>query len=184
MTEKEHNSKKVSKIGNFFDKYENYLFNVKFFLIIAVIVSAILAIVLLCIGAWDAFLIIEELVIHNIDTEEFYVKTLSIADIFLFAMVMMIFSLGSYNLFISKLDNIAKDSIHNDSITPDWLQVKDFGELKELFIKVIILILAISFLKKISMVEDFNNLKEVVSLLIFPISILLIALSLKFMSDK
>lgn len=60
---------------------------------------------------------------------------IEVVDIFLVGTVLLITSLGLYELFISKLD------------LPDWLVIDDLTKLKTKLTDVIVLILAINFLK-------------------------------------
>jgi len=173
---------KINTYSEFCDKHENKLFNLKFFICIPIIISAILAIILFLLGFYKSILIFEPLIKNHFNIEsinDFYIQVLSIADIFLFGIVMIIFSLGTYNLFISKLDNIELDSESNPHIIPNWLKIKSFSALKELFMKVIILILAILFLEKLISINEHDlSIINLLYLLLFPISILFISWSL------
>ena len=67
---------------------------------------------------------------------------------------------------------------------PNWLSFTNFGELKALFIKVIVLILSITFLEQIIInIDAFSN-NELYNILIIPIGILLITYSLNLMERK
>jgi uncharacterized membrane protein YqhA len=166
------------------DEYENCLFHFKFLILIPIFFSLILAFVLFILGGWEFFKLFFTLFTGHILQEKIDTEVLSITDTFLFGMVMIIFALGAYNLFISKLDNVTRDYNEKNSIIPDWLQLKSFSELKELFIKVIVLILAILFLK--NLIELGNNLKleKIIYLSLYPISIFLLSWSIRLMSSN
>jgi len=64
-------------------------------------------------------------------------KFISVMDIHLLSIVLYIFAVGLYELFVGKLD------------VPEWLRVKNIDQLKAKLASVIILILAITFTKKV-----------------------------------
>ena len=67
----------------------------------------------------------------------------SSVDIYLFAMVLIIFGMGVYELFINKIDPVEKKV---DS-RPSWLQISSIDELKSSLGKVILMVLIVSFFK-------------------------------------
>ena len=175
-------AKKENRIGNFFDNnFEPYMWNTKFFVILGVISSLVVSIGLIIhgtINAWHLLFIL----INNSNPKEIQLLTLDVVDMFLFGMVMMIFAFGSYNLFVSKLDNVSRDRRSNE-IRPNWVRVENFGELKSIFIKVVIMILIITFLELV--VENIKSFeRDIYSILIIPIGIVLIAYSLKLVHHK
>jgi len=172
------NSNNVDKFGKWCnDNIERKLFSAKHLILIAVFGALILSVALFFSGLYEIYEAILYLLDHELKL--FSIYTLKSADTFLFGMVMIIFSLGSYNLFISKIDNIDVDI--DNHILPSWLQFDDFNELKTLFLKVIILILSISFLEAV--IENMDRLKhaELYNLLIIPLGILMLAYSVKLM---
>lgn len=64
-------------------------------------------------------------------------------DIFLFAMVLYVFGIGTYELFINKLDSVNKYIYAN----PKWLSVSSIDDLKHHLGKVILMILVVYFFK-------------------------------------
>ena len=135
---------------------ENKLFKSKYLVLLAIVGSLILATALFLVGIYETFVAVINFFNTN-DIKQFTIYVLKSADLFLFGMVMIIFALGSYNLFISPLDNIDVDE-KTGRVLPDWLSFKNFGELKALFIKVIVLILSITFLEQIIInINSFAN---------------------------
>jgi uncharacterized membrane protein YqhA len=63
------------------------------------------------------------------------VAFIEITDIFLIATSLLIFAVSIYELFIGELD------------LPDWLVVHKFTELKDKLASVVVLVMAVSFLK-------------------------------------
>ena len=83
----------------------------------------------------------------SIGSAEEYEKLLaafvSSVDIFLFAMVLVIFGMGIYELFINKIDPVERKS----DARPSWLQIRSIDELKSSLGKVILMVLIVSFFK-------------------------------------
>jgi uncharacterized membrane protein YqhA len=92
-------------------------------------------------------------------------------DAFLIALVLLIFSYGVYSLFISKQSGI------DESGALKWIRIPSIAHLKNTLAELIIVILFVKFLEVALL--NLNNLTW--ELLVLPGSILLLALSLKFL---
>ncbi len=91
-------------------------------------------------------------------------------DAFLIGLVLLIFGYGIYNLFIRELEPEEKVTFH-------WLEITSITKLKTLLAELIIIILFVKFLNVVII-----NLGELTwEILILPASILLLALSVKFL---
>ncbi len=77
------------------------------------------------------------------------VKVITIIDDFLLGIVLLIFGLGTYDLFISRLDPAEEQS----DIRPGWLVFESLDELKNVLAKVIMMIMTITFLKYMAKIE-------------------------------
>ena len=175
------NNQILDPIGRFFNNYiEKNLWRSKFFVFITVLTSILVAFILIIYGVIEAYHIFIN--ISKINAQEIQLMTLGVVDMFLFGMVMMIFAFGSYNLFISKIDNINRDP-GTEEVIPNWVRVENFNELKTIFIKVVIMILIISFLQLV--VTNIEKFKEdIYSILILSVGILLISISLKLLHNN
>jgi len=91
----------------------------------------------------------------------------SSVDIYLFATVLLIFSMGLYDLFISK---IAPTSRHKE-LRPQWMQVSSLDDLKSSLGKVILMILIVWFFEQ-SLIIKYHTALD---LLYLGVSILLVA---------
>lgn len=67
----------------------------------------------------------------------------TVVDDFLIGIVLLIFGLGSYDLFISRIDA----ALDQNDIRPDWLVFGSLEELKSVLGKVVLMILTINFLQ-------------------------------------
>lgn len=63
---------------------------------------------------------------------------MGLVDLILLSFSIFITSIGIYELFVSSIENL-----------PDWLQVKDLDALKSMLIKVIIVVMGISFMGRV-----------------------------------
>ncbi|NIA10668.1 MAG: YqhA family protein, partial [Nitrospiraceae bacterium] len=93
-------------------------------------------------------------------------------DLYLIAVVMLLFAFGLYELFISKIDDAEKSEAGNKI-----LAIHSLDELKDKLGKVVIMVLIVSFFKKVINM-NFNTPLE---MMYFAGSILALALALYFM---
>lgn len=171
--------------------FENSLYGLRYFSIIAVIFSSIASIILFMQGAlliwWGCEDFInnygklgEEVIIdgkgilitHNLLYENLFEKLVSCVDIFLFALVLIIFSVGVYELFISKIDPVEKK--YNSR--PSWLRISSVDDLKSSLGKVVLMVLIVSFFKHTLEIQA--NQWSTIGLLQLGCGIALIALAL------
>jgi len=110
--------------------------------------------------------------LSHLDTSEvattYLIKSL---DTFLIALVLFIFAHGVFTLFISD------KKVANKTSVLKWISTPNIGHLKNILGEVIVIILFVKFLEIILI--NLNSLKW--EILILPISILMLALSLKFL---
>ena len=154
--------------------FEWMLYNARFVVLIAVICSLASSVLMFINGAeetWKGIMMfIAELAGH--ETEQHggsavITILISAVDEFLFATVLLIFSLGLYELFISNIDQMKSDMAKR----PSWLRVSSLDDLKESLGKVILMILIVTFLKK-TLIIQFQN---AIDLLFLGIGILLVS---------
>lgn len=170
------------------NKIEQKLFLLKYVVNIAVLFSLILSVFLFLVGGYEVF----HAITHFLKTKnEFELVLLSLrsADMFLFAMVMLIFAFGSYSLFVSNLDRYSgaeegHETYLADNVVPKWVRVKNFGELKAIFIKVITLVLSLEFMELVIRSADRFLTGDLYLLLVIPLGIVLIAYSLRLTETK
>ena len=156
-------------------KFESLLFYSRYLTILAVIGSLLSALVLFIRGS----IVVVKGFIDFINSfepncegnyEKLIEAFVSSVDIYLFAMVLIIFGMGIYELFINKIDPVERKT---DS-RPSWLQISSIDELKSALGKVILMVLIVSFFKHSLDIEYKNS----VDLLLLALGILLLAASL------
>jgi len=146
---------------------------------VATISSLLGSLLLFFVGAWKTYSAITIVFfdyipsgkehLHPADNATTYL--LKALDTFLIALVLFIFARGVFTLFISNKNNI------DDNDVLKWIKTPNIGHLKNVLAEVIIIILFVIFLEVIF--ENINNLRW--EFIIIPVSILLLALGLKFL---
>lgn len=112
--------------------------------------------------------------------KEIMIYLIKSIDYFLFALVLLIFSYGIYDLFIvsGQIDLTTRDGMR-----PDWLVFNNISMLKQTLAEVIIIILVISFFEVI--VTSFSNqISTPWEVLVIPLGVVLIAGSLKLIRES
>lgn len=129
--------------------FENLLYSSRYLSILAVIGSLVSAVALFLRGGMVVFESIREFFIDlmegrvNPSYEKMFEELVSSVDIFLFALVLIIFGVGVYELFITKIDPVERE---NDT-RPSWLKISSVDDLKSSLGKVILMVLIVSFFK-------------------------------------
>lgn len=165
--------------GKLYRTFENILYFQRFLTILAVVGSIISAIALFIKGT---MVVINGLITFcttftdDMDYEPLLADFVSSVDIYLFAMVLIIFGMGIYELFINKIDPVAR----NNASRPSWLQVSSIEDLKSSLGKVILMAMIVSFFKFTLRIQPGNG----VDLLYLAIGILLIAIALVVVQTK
>lgn len=158
--------------------FENLLYSARYLSILAVIGSLISSIALFLRGGMVVFESIRHFFIAlyagQVDPnyEKMFEELVSSVDIFLFALVLIIFGVGVYELFITKIDPVERE---NDT-RPSWLRISSVDDLKSSLGKVILMVLIVSFFKHT--LELTKEQWEPITLLYLAIGILLIAAAL------
>ena len=130
----------MSKFENYFEKT---LWNLRYIVILSVVLSIIASITLFLIGSWDILYSIayeNPLINSNINNNnDLLFKIISSIDMFLIGIVLLIFGFGVYELFISEID-FAKGKFAEST-----LKIDNLDQLKNKIIKVIIIVLIVKF---------------------------------------
>lgn len=165
------------KKNNIFEKlFEWFLWESRYILILAVATSILSAIILTVFGTVDIYYAIKNGLDIFQDKETFnqiYVKLLgsvvSAMDLYLISTVLLIFGIGLYELFISKIDHV-----EDDDKSSGILKIHSLDQLKDKLLKVIHVVLVVYFFKYAIKFEY----KSIQDLLFLAISILLLAASI------
>jgi uncharacterized membrane protein YqhA len=155
--------------------FEAILFGTRFITFLAVLGSMVAAIALFINSSMQVISGLHFFIEHfgsgeGKDVEHLMAMLVSSVDGYLFATVLLIFSMGIYELFINKIDVVSKEK---DS-RPNWLVITSIDDLKSSLGKVILMILIVSFFEHSLTIE----FKTVYDLLFLGIGILLISVAL------
>lgn len=135
---------------------ENFLWGFRFIIVLGVLGLLISAIVIFLVGAIETVslskLFWNQIFYHNFSfTSDIYNKIIihivQTVDDFLLGMVLLIFGLGTYDLFISKIDVVDEDVKKKIIRRPNWLRIGSLDELKSILGKIVLMILIINFLR-------------------------------------
>jgi len=159
--------------------FEGSLWKSRLIVILAVIFGMLGGIALFIIASYDIWEMLVEtykFIFHHYHPENFHAMIIGgiigAVDLYLIAVVMLIFSFGLYELFISKIDD-AEESEAGSKL----LAIHSLDELKDKLGKVVVMVLIVSFFKKVINM-DFNTPLQMMYL---AGSILALALALYFM---
>jgi len=158
--------------------FEWFLWNSRFVVILAVLSSMIGMLLLFVMAAenmahlaWQFI----EMTFMGIEHPHFHIEAvgqiISAVDDFLLGTVLLIFAMGLYELFISKID-IA----HQDEGASNILMINSLDDLKDRLAKVVLMILVVAFFKNVLHVTFDNPL----NILYMGIGILMVSLSIYF----
>ena len=157
--------------------FERILWSTRYTVILSVIFSVLGSIALFVLGSVEIlqtlFLKLPALLMgKNHDHSELLYKLITAVDLYLIGVVLLIFGFGIYELFISKIDIARRD----EAVT--ILEIENLEELKNKIIKVIIMVLIVSFFERILKISgDFN---EPIHMAYFALSILGLSLGVYF----
>ncbi len=130
--------------------FEGTMWRARLFIILAVIFGLIGAVILFVIASVDIFEVLSYTVnvyvkgLHPEDFHEVIVsKIIGAVDLYLIAIVMLIFSFGIYELFISKIE-----AAENKETGQNILAISSLDQLKDKIAKVIVMVLVVGFFFK------------------------------------
>jgi len=158
--------------------FEHILWKGRLFILLAVIFSMVGAIILFVVASVDIYGVASETInvyINHLHPDDFHGMVVSgiigAVDLYLMAVVMLIFSFGLYELFISEIDPA------KGSGASKILEIHSLDQLKDKLAKVIIMVLVVSFFQRVLHTE-YNGALE---MLYFSGSILALSVGLYFL---
>jgi len=159
--------------------FESTLWSSRLFTLLAVVFSMFGAIILFIIASMDIIEVIKmiyALFVHHTHPEHLHEDVVGLIigaiDLYLIAIVLLIFSFGIYELFISEIDNAKEDENSNKV-----LAIHSLDQLKDKIAKVIIMVLVVNFFQRVLHTEYDGALE----MLYFSASILLLSVGLYFL---
>lgn len=155
--------------------FEKTLYFSRFLTLLAVIGSLISAVVLFVYGTINVYVAFKGFLEHPVggnhaELGQLLAVFVSSVDVYLFAMVLIIFGMGVYELFISKIDPVETKL---DS-RPSWLRITSIDDLKSSLGKVILMVLIVSVFEHSLSI----NYDKPIDLLYASVAVVLVALAL------
>lgn len=155
--------------------FEKTLYFSRFLTLLAVIGSLVSAVVLFVYGTINVYVAFRGFLNHPVGGSHAELGNLlavfvSSVDVYLFAMVLIIFGMGVYELFISKIDPVETKL---DS-RPSWLRITSIDDLKSSLGKVILMVLIVSVFEHSLSI----NYDKPIDLLYASVAVVLVALAL------
>ncbi len=113
-----------------------------YLILLAVVPALIASISAFAWGIAKAFAVVADIVGNIGGDTSYLISLIELMDIFLIAIVLIIFALGMYELFIGKLQ------------LPQWLIISNLHDLKSKLSSVVIMVMGIVFLKHLVQWQD------------------------------
>lgn len=156
------------------NNFEANFFRLRFILLVPILISFAGSIVTFALGGINIYKSIEALVIKKETASEAVILPLVKGlDAFLIGIILIIFSFGIYDFFVSELD-----PAEHAGIRKDWFKFDSTGELKSKLIELILVILAILFFE--NMIGAEGSFDNPASYLIIPLGAAILAISIGF----
>jgi len=179
------NPEKVSRGALVEQIVEKFLWNTRLIILLGVFGLLASSAVIFLLGVFETISLVNlffyNILHHGIHIDgdlynKIIVQIITTVDDFLLGIVLLIFGLGTYDLFISRLDHAHSQ----EDLRPDWLIFNSLDELKSVLSKVVLMILTINFLKLVVNME----FTEPLHLLYLGGGIALVSLALKLSHGK
>ncbi|MBC8397445.1 MAG: YqhA family protein [Flavobacteriales bacterium] len=157
--------------------FEKVLWSTRYTVILAVIFSVLGSVSLFMLGSYEIMVTLFSklpnlLMGKTHDHSELLYKLITAVDLYLIGVVLLIFGFGIYELFISKIDIARRDE------TVTILEIENLEELKNKIIKVIIMVLIVSFFERILKIS--SSFTTPIDMAYFALSILGLSLGVYF----
>lgn len=180
----EHEQEKVikdlSEQSSIEKAFEGFLWSSRWLTLLAVIFALLGSLLLFFVASADIVIVAKKVLsvyfggVEMSDFNELVVgKIIGAVDLYLIAIVMLIFAFGIYELFISSID------ISHGKVGSKILTITSLDELKDKLAKVIVMVLIVVLFKKAMHIEY----KEALDLIYLAGSILAVCVGLYFLSS-
>jgi len=160
--------------------FEGSLWATRFMVLLAVTFGLVGAVVLFIVASFDIYHVstfVIDVYMNHLHPDKFHEKVvgeiIGAVDLYLIGVVMLLFSFGIYELFISEID-VAKMEEGKNKI----LAIHSLDQLKDKISKVIVMVLVVGFFKKVGLAEYVTPLE----LLFLALSITAVSIGLFFLS--
>lgn len=161
--------------------FESAMWQTRLFVLFAVVFGLLGSITLFIVASMDIFEVLKyttNVYFNGLHPEKFHEeivsKIIGAVDLYLIAVVMLIFSFGIYELFISKIDAACNEENENCSTI---LAIHSLDQLKDKIAKVIIMVLVVNYFQRVL----HTTYQTPLELLYFALAITALAVGLYFL---
>jgi len=161
--------------------FESGLWGTRFMVLLAVIFGLLGAVALFIVASVDVYSTASMVLttyLHHLHPEHFHEDVvggiIGAVDLYLIGVVMLLFSFGLYELFISDIDAAKDDEERENKI----LSIHSLDQLKDKISKVIVMVLVVGFFQRVGHTE-YNGALE---MLYFALSITAVSVGLFFLN--
>jgi uncharacterized membrane protein YqhA len=161
--------------------FESGLWSTRFMVLLAVIFGLLGAVALFIVASVDVYntaAMVVTTYLHHLHPAHFHEDVvggiIGAVDLYLIGVVMLLFSFGLYELFISDIDAAKDDEERENKI----LSIHSLDQLKDKISKVIVMVLVVGFFQKVGHTE-YNGALE---MLYFALSITAVSVGLFFLN--
>ncbi len=158
--------------------FENLLWKSRLIIILAVIFGVFASAALFLTGSFEIWHTVTHIISQahqEPDYNKLLIGIIGAIDLYLIGIVLLIFSFGIYELFISEIDEARGEGNHGHNI----LEISSLDELKNKLLKVIIMVLIVTFFKTV-LSASFQTPLEI---LYFALAILAVAACCHFIRN-
>lgn len=174
VAEAEREGSKSVAEGWLDDHFEPRFFELRYLLLVPVLVSFVGSFVMFFMGTYNTYNAVTAIVFRgDFGQTAVILPIIKALDAFLIGIILVIFSFGIYDFFISVLE-----PADHAGVRPDWFKFDSTGELKNKLIEVVLVILSIKFFEQI--VANTDQLDDPVLYLVIPVGAAILAVSLGF----
>jgi uncharacterized membrane protein YqhA len=165
-------NEKPSRIKRIELAFESMLWSCRFIVLLGVLFGVVASVSVFVVGSMDIYHVVRDQIRGDLkDPAQLLAYIIGAVDYYLIGVVLLIFSFGIYELFISPLEVARRNT------DVQILEVKDLDELKNKIIKVVIMVLVVSFFKKVLSTEY----KGALEMMYFAFSIFAISFGVYFL---
>lgn len=164
-----------SPIEEGLDEYfEPIFFELRYAILVPVLVGFFASLVMFAIGTYHVFNASTAIFLNgNFSSSAVTLPIIKALDAYLVGIILIIFSFGVYDFFISELE-----PAETAGLRPDWFKFDSTGDLKNKLIEVVLVILAIKFFEQ--MVAHVKDINKIEMYLVIPVGAAILAISLGF----
>jgi uncharacterized protein (TIGR00645 family) len=154
--------------------FEPKFFQLRYAILFPVVVSFFGSLVMFTLGTYHISVATISLIAdQQVASTEVTLPIIRGIDAFLVGIILIIFSFGIYDFFISELE-----PVEHAGVRPDWFKFETTGELKNKLIEIVLVILSIKFFEQ--MVAHTKDIESIEMYLIIPVGAAILAISLGY----